>query len=73
MSAHRYAGWYVGDRVRVKRGRSRRTARIISYLPNTDGGVRLDEKLYGFQFWSIDELENMTAKETKIKRDEVNA
>jgi hypothetical protein len=46
-----------GDKVRLK-GR-KRTATIIAMLDDIKGGVRLNKRLGGYQYWNIADLERV--------------
>lgn len=51
----------VGDKVKLKRGvphgrEAHTTARIESFLPDVEGGVKLDRRLRGFHYWNVLDL-----------------
>lgn len=47
---------HIGDTVRLLKGRTRQEAKVVSYVPNVEGGVWLDTRLDGFRAWNQDAL-----------------
>lgn len=47
---------HIGDEVRLLRGRSKKTARVVHYIEGVSGGVRLDDRLDGFCCWNKEDL-----------------
>lgn len=46
----------VGDRVRLAAGKSHKAARIVSFVEDIEGGVKLDDYLDGFRYWNVADL-----------------
>jgi hypothetical protein len=56
----------IGDTVKLKRGTVKlapidvtnyRTAEIVCFLSDVEGGVRLDRHMGGFRYWNVLDLE----------------
>lgn len=47
----------IGEWVRLIDGRKNDIAQVTQHLADVDGGVRLDRRLEGFQFWNKEDLE----------------
>lgn len=52
----------IGAYVRIKGSESTETARVQLYIGNVQGCVFLDCKLGGYQYWDIEDLEEVVSK-----------
>jgi hypothetical protein len=65
MSEKTQPAFHVGQEVKLKRGAVRlapadvtnyRSAKIVLFLSDVDGGVRLDRHMGGFRYWNVLDL-----------------
>jgi len=59
----------VGDLVRLQKdiSQSKKTAKIVRFYTDIDGGVILDREIGGSKYWNIDCLDKVKADKVKTE------